>query len=63
MFEAVVEIILLLLLLSFFQTLIRGFGLVGGGVSIHDTYVVNSVRPLRPEVSDEEIPLQLSLVI
>ena len=37
--------------------------MVGCGVSIHDTHVVNTFRPLRPAVSYEEIPLQLSPVL
>ena len=34
-----------------------GFGLVGGGVIIHHTDVLNNVRPLYTEISDKEIPL------
>ena len=63
MFEADIEVILLLLLLGVFQKLLRSFGLVGGGVSIHDTHVVNTVCPLRIEVSDEKIPLHILLVL
>ena len=40
-----------------------GFGLVGGQVSIHETYVVNTFHLLFPEVSDEEIPVQLPLFL
>ena len=60
LFELDIKIILRLL--SVFQALLGGLGLVGGGASIHDTHVVNTVRPLRPEVSDEETPLQIYLV-
>ena len=63
LFEAGVKVFLLLLLLSGFQELIVFFGLVGGGVSIHDTHVVNTVCPLIPKVSDEDTPLQLSLIL
>ena len=52
LFEASVKIILILLLLSGFQALLGGFGLVGGGVSIHEIHVVDTVHPLNPEVSD-----------
>ena len=37
--------------------------MVGVGVSINDTHVVNTFRPLIPYVSDEEISLQISLVL
>ena len=47
MFEAGVEVLLLLLLLSGFQALLGFFLLVGGGISIHYTHVVNTVRTLR----------------
>ena len=63
LFEAGVNIIIFLILLSILQALLGVFGLVGGGVSIHDTHVVNTVRPLHPEVSDEDNPLQLYLVL
>ena len=48
LFEAGVKVLLLLLLLSSFQEILGVYGLVGGGISIHDTHVVNTVRPLRP---------------
>ena len=63
MFEASVKIILILLFLSGFKALLGVFGLVGGGVSIHDIRAVDTVCPLNPEVSDEKIFLQLSLVL
>ena len=47
-FEAGIEIIVILLLLRGFQALLGVFGLVGGGFSIHNTHIVNTVRPLRP---------------
>ena len=53
LFEAAIELILLLIPLGSFQSFLGGFGLVGDGVSIHDTHVVNNFCPLRPEVSDE----------
>ena len=60
LFEAGIEVLLLLLLLllSSFQALITGFGLIGGGVIIHDMHVVNTFCPVLPEVSDKETPLQ-----
>ena len=63
LFEAGIKTLLFLLLLSGLQALRRGFGMVGVGVSIHDTYVVNTFLPLRPEVYDEDIPLHLSFVL
>ena len=63
LFETGVKVLLLIFLLSGFQALLRGFGMVGGGVIIHDMHVVNTVRPLHSEVSNEEIPDQISLVL
>ena len=63
MFEAGVKVLLLILLLSGLHALIRIFGLIGGGVSIHNKHVVNTVCPLRLNVFDEEIPLQLLLFL
>ena len=34
--------------------------MVGGGIIIHGTHILNTVRPLHPEVNNEDIPLQLS---
>ena len=48
LFEASVKILLFILLLSVFQELLGGFGLVRGGVSIHNTHVVNTVSSLGP---------------
>ena len=50
--EASVNILFLILLLSGLQALLGGFGLVGGGVSIHNNHVVNTICPMRPEFSD-----------
>ena len=63
LFKSGVKVILILLLFRNFQELIRGFGPVGGGVIIQNTHVMNTVRPLYPEVSDEETPLQISLFL
>ena len=52
LFEAAIELVLLLIPLCSFQSFLGGFGLVGDGVSIHDTHVMSTVRPLRPEVPD-----------
>ena len=51
-----VKLLLLLHLISGFHALLRVFGLVGSGISIHDTHVVNTVCDLHPEVSDEDTP-------
>ena len=53
LFEAGVKVLLLIILLSGLQALLGGFGQVGGGVHIHATHVVNTVRLLRPKVSDQ----------
>ena len=64
MFEVGAEVFLFLFcLLSSFHTLIDGFGLVGGGVNIHDMNVVNTVCPLHPEVSEDYISLHPLLVL
>ena len=63
LFEAGVKILIILCLLSSFQEFFGGFGLLGGGSSIHDTYVVNTDCPLCSEVSDEDNPLQLSFIL
>ena len=62
-FEAGAKILLFFRLISGFQALLGVFGLVGGGISIHDTHVVNTFHPLRTKVSDEYIPLQISFVL
>ena len=33
--------------------------MVGEGISIHDTHVVNTVSPSQTEVADKELPLLL----
>ena len=37
--------------------------MVGGGISVHNTYVINTFRPLCSEVYDENIPLQIFYVL
>ena len=63
LFEVGVDILIFIRLLRGLQAPFRGFGLVGGGIIIHDTYVVNTVYPLHPEVSDKNTPLRLSYVL
>ena len=63
LFKSGVKVILILLLFRNFQELFRGFVPVGGGVNIQNTHVMNTVCPLYPEVSDDETPLQISLVL
>ena len=62
-FEVGVKVLLLILLLRGLQTLIGFFEPVGGGVIIYDMHVVNNVCSLRPEVSEEETPHHLLLVL
>ena len=59
LFESGVNILLFIVLLSGIQTLIRYLGLVGGGFSIHDTHIMNTILLLHPELYCEEIPLQI----
>ena len=54
MFEEGVKLLLFSRFLRGFQPLLSFFGPVGGEVSIHDTHIVNTVRPLLSEVSDED---------
>ena len=63
MFEEGVKVTLLLLVINGFQALLRFLGLVGGVLSINDTHVVNNIRTIFAEVSDDEITLQLYLVL
>ena len=55
-------ILILLINISGLQALIRGFGLVGYGVSIPDTHAVNTVCPLRPKFPYQNIPILLPLI-
>ena len=43
LFEAAIELVLLLISLGSFQSFLGVFGLVGDGVSIHDTHVMSTV--------------------
>ena len=63
LFEAGVDILLFHFLLISFQALLGGFGLIGCGIIIHDTHVVNTIRTLHPWVSDEETPLKLFYIL
>ena len=63
LFEASVKILIFICLLTGLQTLLIGFGLLGGGIIIHDTHVVNAVHYLHLEVSNEDIHLQIYLVL
>ena len=46
----------------FSRSLLWGLGLIGHGVSIHDTHVVNNVRPLSPKIPDQQVPFILPLL-
>ena len=61
--EGIVEVLPLLFALGSLQALLRGLGLVGDGVSIHNTRIVNSVRPLSPKIPDQQVPLLLYLLL
>ena len=43
--------------LRLMQALFRCFPLMGIGVSVHDIHVVNTVGPVLPEVTDQEVSL------
>ena len=60
LFEVGVRILIFVRLISGFQEILMGFRLVGGGISIHYTHVVNNVCTLCPEVSYEETTFLLS---
>ena len=50
--ETSVWVLILFIPLSGLQALLRVLVFVVDVVSIHDTHVVNTFRPLHPEVSD-----------
>ena len=50
-------------LLHGWGSFLRIFVLVREGISIHDTHVVNTVRPLLPEVTDQYSPFILRLIL
>ena len=57
--EASLQVHLLLGPLCFLQSFLRGPSPIGLGVSIHDTHVMNTVSPIFPEVSNQEVSLLL----
>ena len=63
LFEVGIDVLFFLRLLSSLKAILWGFEMVGGGIRIHDTYVVNTEHTLHLEVSDEDILLQLYYVL
>ena len=59
--KKIVVVILFLLALGGLYALLLGFGLIGGGFSIHDTYVVITVLPLGTHTPDQKFPLLVPL--
>ena len=57
--EAGLQIIPLFLFLCCQEKYIWRLFMVGEGISIHDTHVVNTVSPSQTEVADKELPLLL----
>ena len=51
--DAGIKVLHILLLLSGLQEFIEGFGLIGGGVGIHNTHIANTFLLLRTEVSND----------
>ena len=56
-FNARLQILPLFLIFINLETFFLILLLVGGGVSVIDSHVVNSVHPLLSEVSDEKVTL------
>ena len=52
-----VEVLLLLFAIGGLQALLRGLGIVGYGVSIHNMHVVNAVRPLIQKIPDHQVSI------
>ena len=50
-----VEVLPLLFALVGIKALLRGLVLVGYGVSIHDTHVMNAVHTLNPKILDQQV--------
>ena len=50
LFEAGAEVLLIVLLCSSFQALLGFFGMLGGGFGVHNMHVVNTARPMSPDV-------------
>ena len=55
--EAYLQVHPILCPIRLLQALLRCFPLMGLGVSVHDTHVVNTVSPVLPEVTDQEVSL------
>ena len=60
--ETSVEVLFLILPLRILHALLGFLELVGDGVIIHDTHVVNTVCPLRPYIPDQDTPPRLVAV-
>ena len=59
--EARLQIVLLIILINRMKTFLRRLVLVGEGVSVHDTHVVNTVHPYLTEVADRKVSLLLGV--
>ena len=60
--SASIKVLPLLFALGVLQALLWGLGLLGDGVSIHDTHVVNAVFNLSPDILYQQSPLSPPLL-
>ena len=60
--DKILQVILIIFLLCCLETLLRIIFLVREGFSVHDTHVVNTVRPSLPDVADQKVSLLLVII-
>ena len=61
--DSILQVFLLLLLLCRLETLLQRLVLVREGVSVHDTNVVETIRPSLPDVLDQQISLLIQCLL
>ena len=57
-----VEVLPLIFALGSLQALLRSLGLVGDGVSIHNTHVVNAFYTMSPKIPDQQVNFLPSII-
>ena len=57
--ETILQVLMLRILLLHLEALLRRLFLVGEGINVHDTHVMNTVCPSLPEVAGQQISLLL----
>ena len=60
--EKRIQVLLLILLLNSQETLLRQLVLVGYGISVHDTYVMNTVHPYLSYLTDQQVSLLIQII-